>query len=318
MPENTVQTSARQGISLTFQEYQAVYSELTQKNENIHKYYSKSFILQKTNIAHLKGLLDDILRQYNIVSLNTNLTVFQSDNTQKVYSSIENFLAIETTQKATEQIVVEYDILIQAPNIEKKQNYKIVIKIESDLVVFEKMRDNLPIEFLDIIEKNNIDIKIDYIDYTIAKSILNTVDEWVEDISSKDGVILSFCENNKNHFSGIVRNLIILFSFILIFKYIPMYITADNTDMQIMAKFFVISYGLLYFSNRISIHLSNMVKKNLAYLQNFSAIQLTEQDNKNIEEQKSKKLKRVWSSIGTMILTLIYGVISSVIATKYF
>jgi len=306
------------GVSLTFQEYQAVYSEITQKNENIHKVYDKSFILKKPDINHLKGLLDDILRQYNIVSVNTNLTVFQSDNTQKTYSSIENFLAIETTSKATEQIVIEYDILIQAPNIEKKQNYKITIKMASDIVVFEKMRDSIPVELLGMIEKNNIDVKIDYIDYTVAKSVLNVIDEWVEDISNKDSKITSFFEKYKTLISSSTKNLIIIFSFILIYKYIPNYITVENTNMQTLGKFFVIAFALIYFSNRIAIFLSNMIKSNLAFLQDFSAIQLTEQDKKNIEEGKSKKTKRWLSFASTIIFTILYGVISSVIANTYF
>jgi len=318
MPEHEVAINNTNNVSLTFQEYQAVYSEITQKNENIHKVYAKSFMLKKHDIAHLKGLVDDILRQYNIVSINTNLTVFQSENAQKTYSSIENFLAIETTSKATEQIIVEYDILIQAPNIEKKQNYKITIKMVSDLVVFDKMRDSIPIELLDIIEKNNIDIKIDYIDYTIAKSILNILDEWVEDISKKNHKISSFFEDNKTLIATSVKNLIVIFSFILIYQYVPNYITAKDTDMQTLGKFFTIAFALIYFSNKVATFSSNIVKSNLSFLQDYSAIQLTEQDNKNIEEGKSKKTKRLVSFAITVILTVVYGVISSIIATKYF
>jgi hypothetical protein len=306
------------GVSLTFQEYQAVYSEITKKSENIHKIYAKSFMLKKPDISHLKGLIDDILRQYNIVSINTNLTVFQSDNTQKTYSSIENFLAIETTSKATEQIIVEYDILIKAPNIEKKQNYKITIKMVSDIVAFEKMRDSIPLELIDMIEKNNIDVKIDYIDYTVAKSILNVIDEWIEDISYNNDKITLFFEKHKTLISLSVKNLIIIFSFILIYKYIPNYIAVNETNMQILGRFFIIAFALIYFSNKIAIFSSNVIKSNLAFLQDFSAIQLTEQDKKNIKKGKSKKTRRWFSVISTIILTIIYGVISSIIASKYF
>lgn len=319
MYENNIsKTDSVKELNLTFQEYQSIYSELTQKNENIHKFYNKSFALDKNNILHLKGLIDDVLRQYNVVSKNTNLTVYQSDNTLKRYSSIENFLKIETTSKATEQIIIEYDILIQAPNIEKKQNYKLVMKIESDIVVFEKMRESIPFELMGMFEKNNIDIKIDYIDYTIAKSILNIIDEWVEDISSKDNIFFVFLEKNKNLFAHLVKNLIMIFTFILIYKYVPNYINNEKLDMQVTIKFIIILLALIYFSNRISIFFANVIGSNLAYLQNFSSIKLTEQDQKNIKAQKSKFIKRILSLASTIFFTLLYGVVSSVIASKYF
>lgn len=104
--------------SLTFQEYQSIYAELTKKNEGINKSYEKSFTL-KEDINNLKCLLDDTLRQYNIITSNTNVTVSQSDNVVKEYSSIENFIAVSTLTKATESILIEYNILIQVPHIEK-------------------------------------------------------------------------------------------------------------------------------------------------------------------------------------------------------
>lgn len=302
--------------NLTFQEYQSIYSELTLKSENLEKQYAKSFTLIKNNISHLQGLLDDILRQYDLVSKNSNITVYQLDSTKKIYSSIENFLAVETTAKATEQIIIEYNLLVNVPNINKKQNYKIIIRIVSDLVTFERVRQTIPLELIDLVEKKNIEVKIEYIDYTIAKSILNTVDEWIEDISEKDNSVISFAESYKNVLAIFIKNSIVLFSFLLVFKYIPTYIPKENPDMQIVTEFFLISFAIIYFSSKISVIFSNVLRMNLAYLENFSAIQLTEQDNKNIKEQKNKKSKRLLSVFSTIVLTIIYGIVSSVIASE--
>lgn len=308
--------SNNQNNKLTFQEYQAIYSEITQKDEHLTKHYIKSFKVNKTHISHLKQLLDDILRQYQVISINTNISVYQSDNVKKNYSSIENFLAIDTTAKSTEQIVIEYDLLIQVPNIEKKQSYKIVIKILSDIVAFSDAMNNLPIELLDMIEKNNIEIKIDYIDYTIAKSIVNTFDEWVDDISEKNNKFLSFIENKKKSFAFVIKNLIIFFSFMLIYTFIPKYISIINTDMQLFTKFIIISIGLIYLSTKIASGFSIFIRTSLSFLQNFSSIELTQEDKKNIDIYESKKKSKVFWFFITILLTLIYGVISSLIANQ--
>ncbi|MEV9616731.1 hypothetical protein [Aliarcobacter butzleri] len=301
---------------LTFQEYQAIYSEITQKNEHLTKHYTKAFKLNKTHISHLKQLIDDILRQYNVISINTNISVYQSDNVKKHYSSIENFLTIDTTAKATEQIVIEYDLLIQVPNIEKKQSYKIVIKILSDVIAFSDAMNKLPIELLDMIEKNNIEIKIDYIDYTIAKSIINTFDEWVTDISDKNNKFLSFIENQKKSFAFAIKNLIIFFSFMIVYTFIPKYISIANTDMQLFTKFIIVSIGLIYLSNKIASVFSIFIRTSLSFLQNFSSIELTPEDKKNIDIYESKKKSKVILFFITILLTLIYGVISSLIANQ--
>ena len=88
--------------------------------------------------------------------------------------------------------------------------------------------------------------------------------------------------------------------------------------MQILTKFFIVTFAIVYFTNKFSIIFSNIIRSNLSHLQTFSAIQLTEQDNKNIIEQKSKKSKRIFSVGFTIFLTITYGIISSVLATKYF
>jgi len=301
---------------LTFQEYQSIYSEITQKDEHLTKHYCKAFNINKSHISHLKQLLDDILRQYHVISQNTNITVYQEDNVKKNYSSIENFLTIETTAKATEQIVIEYDLLIMVPNIEKKQSYKIIIRILSDISVFNKTIGNLPIELLDLIEKNNIEIKIDYIDYTIAKSIANAFEEWVNDISSKNNKFLSFLENNKTVFAFFVKAFLVFFSFMLIYSFIPKYISIENTNMQLFTKFIVVSFGLIYLSIKFASILSMFIRVLLSFLQDFSSIELTNEDKKNIKEYESKKIIKVITFISTIILTIIYGIISSLIASK--
>lgn len=303
---------------MTFQEYQSVYSELTKKTENLERKYQKTFQLNKTHLAHLHDVLKDTFSQYSIIDLNTNLVVYQSDKTKKQYSSIEHFLKVSTLTKAIENIDLEFNLLIQLPNIQQKQNYKISISLVSDLIAFENIRMNIPVEFADLIEKNNISIKIDYVDYIIAKSILHSFDGWVDDISLRDSKLITFLSGWRNSIATSVRYSIVLISLLLIYFKVPAYISVQNPNMQILVKYLLMSAILFYIADKTGLFLRNFIVRNLAYLQNFSTIVLTPEDEKNLADYQRKTIYRIISIFTTVALTIIYGVISSVIASKYF
>lgn len=313
---DSIATTDKKETKLTFQEYQSFYSELTKKNEKLRKLHNKKFELSKNNIAHLKTLIDDTLRQYQVLSMNSNVVVNYVDNMQNTYSTIENFLTIDTYSKATEQLIVTYDILINVPNINKKQNYKIIITVISDLMTYEKDKKNIPIELLDIIDKFNIDIKIEYVDYTIAKSLLNVINDWVDDISEKDSKLLIILEKFKSLFSYSIKMLILIFTFLLIYHYVPVYIKTNTVDLQIFAKFSLIGLFILFISGKLASFLGTTTKIALTSLRNISSINITEEDKKVIR-QFNKQIKfKIMYFIFTVSLTIFYGIISSIIATK--
>lgn len=301
--------------ALTFQEYQAIYAELTQKHEGLNKFYEKSYTLKKEHISSLKYLLDDFIKQYNVISCTTNITIAQSDNIIKEYSSIENFLMVATTSKLTESVVIEYNILIQVPTIEKKQNYKITLKFTSDLIAFESLRDTFPTDLLDIIEKNNIELKINYVDYTIAKSLLHSIDDWIGEISDPINFKFDFILKKKKLIANLIKNLIMFFSLLLIYINVANYVSS-SIDLQSLAKFFIIAYFVIFCAGQIASWFNSIIRRNLFFLQNYSFIELTEEDKKNIKSYQTKKNKRILSAIGVAVLTILYGVISSIIATK--
>lgn len=301
--------------NLTFQEYQSIYNELTNKVESLRKRFQKSFILEKTHVQHLHEIIKTVNSQYKIVSLNTNVVVYQSDKTKKTYSSIENFLKIDTLIKATESIQIEYNILIDSQNINKKQNYKISILLVSDLISFEKIRDEIPIEIVDLIEKDNISINIEYIDYIVAKNYLNYLNDWVDDISDKVNPLDEQLSKNKYKIANILKLIVLTTSICLVISYIPKYIMETETNMQVLVKYLIYSMLIFYISEKISVFVSYIVKKNLIYLNNYSAIIFTTEDKKNYDIYKNSRKRRIRVFAMTFVLTIVYGVISSIIAT---
>ncbi|HAC70279.1 MAG TPA: hypothetical protein DCF41_01005 [Arcobacter skirrowii] len=301
--------------NLTFQEYQSIYNELTNKVESLRKRFQKSFILEKTHVQHLHEIIKTVNSQYKIVSLNTNVVVYQSDKTKKTYSSIENFLKIDTLIKATESIQIEYNILIDSQNINKKQNYKISILLVSDLISFEKIRDEIPIEIVDLIEKDNISINIEYIDYIVAKNYLNYLNDWVDDISDKVNPLDEQLSKNKYKIANILKLIVLTTSICLVISYIPKYIMETETNMQVLVKYLIYSMLIFYISEKISVFVSYIVKKSLIYLNNYSAIIFTTEDKKNYDIYKNSRKRRIRVFAMTFVLTIVYGVISSIIAT---
>lgn len=309
---NNASKQSNTATHLSFKEYQSIYSTLTGKVENLRKIYCKAFLLKKNNIFHLKDTLETVFKQYNIVTMTSNVIVSQSNKIQKSYSSVENFLAVDTLSKKTEEIQIEYNLLIQVPKIEKLQNYKITLSILSDLIALKKLKD-IPHELLGIIEKNNIKLNIDYIDYTIAKSIQNTIDEWVDDISIKEKKIIQFISTYKNIIINLVKNLIVIFTLVLIIQFIPKYIQIDTPNFQIFMEYIILSLFILFYAHKFSFFISNKLFKSLSFLSNFSFIEFTVADKKNIDDYNNNLKKRIALFFISILGTITYGVVSSII-----
>lgn len=88
--------------------------------------------------------------------------------------------------------------------------------------------------------------------------------------------------------------------------------------MQMLVKFLLMSAILFYAIDKFGIFIRGFIMRNLAYLQNFSTIILTPEDEKNFTDYQRKRSYRILSICTTVILTLTYGVVSSVIASRYF
>jgi hypothetical protein len=84
--------------------------------------------------------------------------------------------------------------LIVPPALAKPQTYQISIRISSRLAVLGIMRVGDLSAILRIMGQRVISVEINYVDYAIARTLLNIVDEWVKTIpkGSQNGIIKKF------------------------------------------------------------------------------------------------------------------------------
>lgn len=197
----THSTVAVAGTSITMQQLQQIYSELTGKSESISKYYDDPIHLSFDDIDQLNHSIVQTWEQYQVVSSSLSLTVYYTRNTKEQFNSFERFrLQISGGAEPVESVLLKYDFLVILPNVSKPQTYTISVRVVSRLALERRMREgyvgSLP-RFIRIMAQNTASVEITYVDYSVARAFLTAIDEWYQTIprSIENKLAIGFLES---------------------------------------------------------------------------------------------------------------------------
>jgi hypothetical protein len=156
---------------------QALYHEITGKTENLIKLFSGSRVVRKSDIEQLCIKFRQISEQFHIVGAGGKFTVHHNDGMVNSFSSLQKFLEYdENYPTAIESVVVEFSVLIKNPINNRHYEYKIELTCRSiDMLDKALQRAQFYEEFW---EENSIYVKIEYVDYVVARTFMSAVEEW--------------------------------------------------------------------------------------------------------------------------------------------
>lgn len=155
---------------------QALYHEITGKTEVLAKGFKEARRITKNDIEQLSIKLHQVCEQFSVVGENCSYTVRHINSMTQKFSSLEKFKQYdESIPHAIDNITLEYSALIEVPSTKKHYQYKIEVVLES--LEFEKVGD-VPDYLYAFWDFEWIRIRIEYIDYVVARTFLAAVDEW--------------------------------------------------------------------------------------------------------------------------------------------
>jgi hypothetical protein len=142
-PESTVVVA---GASITMQQLQQIYAELTGKSETISKYYNDPIRLTFDDIEQLHHRVVQTWEQYRVVSSSCSFTIYYLKNTKDLFNTFERAkFQIGGGADPIESLLIKYDFLVLLPNVDKPQTYSISVRVVSRLVLEKKMQEDIPI-----------------------------------------------------------------------------------------------------------------------------------------------------------------------------
>lgn len=305
-------TSNRTPVSI--QVLQNIYHELTGKSEEISKFYDESFHFTFGDFKQLNHRVRQICEQYNICSSNCAVNVFYVNDTKDTFSSFERFEAFNAgSTSAVESILLTYNFLIILPKLNQPQSYTVSIRVASSVAIERKMNEfmfEVPKIFKLMGGPRTAVVSVKYIDYAVARTVLNTIDEWFMALAkSRSGTTWKFVRKHTDWIPLVTRYVAGLSAAIVMYFLVPYYLSSSSSLTQ-LAQFAIVAFCGIFAAYKLAFHLGRAAEQSLDQWVDLSYIAITEGDRKEIELARSRNRKAlVWG-----VLKLLCGLMVSLAA----
>ncbi len=310
---------------ISFQLAQDFYNEITGKSEEIEENIELPIIVNMGNIEQLNNRIHQSIEQYNVVSLNYSISVKYINDSSERYSSIERFrLHAGNKGKAVDTISLEYRLLIVLPKVQRPQEYKITVSLESREAQVEGMKDGFgklkfgfPIHFFE--KSTTASFKIEFIDISVARAIMTVLKDWVESLDKTQiNETLKIIRSKSAVLPTISKYIFLFASFYTIIQYSNIYFSSEIIEPnKVLALYIVTSSMVLFIMYRVGITLGRLAEHNLDSLYESSYINLSSCDEKLVLDSKRARKTAAIKSVVSVIFTFAFGVAASVVANNF-
>lgn len=171
------------GDNIPFGAYQAIYHRLTKKVEQRKKTYRDAYTIKFSDIQNLHQRLVQVTQQYSVKSSRCQITHQLRDDTSREHSSFERFRISDcSVRSCTARIHYEFDFLVVLPPevpeaSEIAQRYTVSILLDQDFIDEDDF--DAPYFVRGLMIGRNIQVVIEFSDYSVSQTLQATVDGWV-------------------------------------------------------------------------------------------------------------------------------------------
>ena len=274
--------------AVSIQVLQNIYHELTGKSEEVSKSYSDPFRIVHTDFEQLNHRVTQCCEQYNIKGENCSIKVFYVNDTQETFSSFERFRAFNSgSSSAVESVLLTYNFLIILPKLGHAQSYALTIRVASKVAIEKKLRNDMPFEISKILRlmgNRTAVVSVKYVDYAVARNILNVVDEWYKTVpKSKVPRLWSWLRKKTDYLPLLARYLAGALVALLVYFNLPHFLTASSTLLDFAGVSLGAACGI-FAAYRLAHHLGSAAEDSIDSWSELSYVSLTAGDKREIED----------------------------------
>jgi len=306
---------------LSIKDYQNIYHQITSRTENIEKLYSENYTLSFGDVEHLHHKIKQVIDIHHVVAMTESITVFFLKDRKEQYSSFERFsLYNPNLVSPVVNILLEYNISLVVPCTCKPQTYKITVNIGSRVGLLKKLEEDdpdMPWFIRSRIFGPTIKAHIDYVDYVVARTFLDGIDEWVS--GCKKNIISNYIKIFKKCsdivpeiFENSMALVIIIVAFMNSNRIVSQNVISQDTVrycLMFVASFFI----FCPLAMRFGITIERLIDS----YQPLSYLSLNKGDENLIKEFEKAQKKTLWYVIINVVATVLLGIISSRIAASW-
>ncbi|MCD6050847.1 MAG: hypothetical protein K0Q55_2250 [Verrucomicrobia bacterium] len=273
-----------------FKMAQAIYNAVTEKTERLTRMYGNNCRIEFNDLKQLHAKLEQMSAQWQVLSRNCSIVVQYLDDNKEQFSSFERFSIYDASKtSATESVVIEYNLLIAIPGVEKPQPYKISVRALSRVAAMAKMENEMaPPPFFRLFSNYTLIVEIDYVDYSVARNMLSTFDSWVDEVELTEKPMVSdFVQSRSHHLPSFFRLIIIIFTAIGFYYSVPAVLTLKSTFIEV-TQYIVLAFSGIFFFSHLAVMLGSWIETSVDNIFTLSYIHLNKGDERLVKGFEKK------------------------------
>lgn len=304
---------------VSIQTLQGIYHELTGKTEDVSKSYDQPFQTDLADFQQLNHRVVQCCEQYHVRAANCSVKVFYVNDTQETFSSFERFAGFNAgTTSAVESVLVTYNFLIVLPKVEKPQSYTVSVRLASRIAVEWQMRENMPFHMPKILRtmgNRTAVVTVKYVDYSVARSLLNTVDQWFDGLSKASTSKAWRYIIKRSHFLPIISRYTVGAAVAYLIFASSGHFLPVNASLHQLAVFVLWAFVGLFASYRLAHHLGSTAEDSLDRWSPLAYLSLTAGDRNLIREASGANRFNSIIALGKFVGALLVSLVAKFIVT---
>ena len=307
-------------MPVSIQVLQNIYHELTGKSEEVSKSYDNAFHVVANDFKQLNLRIGQICEQYNICSSNCSVNVFYINDTKDTFSSFERFEAFNAgSTSSVESVLLTYNFLIILPKLAQPQSYTVSVRVASPVAIRRKMNGNF-FEMPKIIRlmggSKTAVVSVKYVDYAVARTVLNTIDEWFIALpQSKSGDLWKFIRKHTDWIPLITQYVAGAGVVALMVFLAPHYLNASSSPLD-LARFLLMAGLSIFAAYKLALHIGSAAEDSIDEWADLAYVCITDGDKKEVDLAKSRNRGALIWGTAKIIGGLLVSVAAKLIAMQ--
>jgi hypothetical protein len=255
-----------------------------------------------------------------VLSQNCGVIIYYTDNSKDELSSFDRFEFHNAGSSVqVESVFIKYDFLIVPSKSKKPQSYSAEIRIVSS-VALQKRLDfdhifGLPRSIMRLMGNRTAYSKIEYIDYTVARSIQNVINDWFSVLpSERKNNFLTYMRKRSHFIPRIIRVFTVIASSVICAGEGAQYIISHPLNQAVLFQIIMQSFILIYGAYVLSSWIGEYSEHKIDNWYPLSYLKFNKADEIEIEKYTNKNRKSIVHSGFSIIAGLCTSVIVKLIA----
>lgn len=302
--------------------YQAIFYKITKKVDQLTNTYHGGYIIHPNDIINLDYYIQQMLKQYQVIGKNVEITHKLQKNSSKTFTDIQKFkIDNMSSRKITTIIAYQTEFMIKLPQeIEEAKNiiqrYKLSVMIPNHEIDENDM--DAPSILRGFSMPPRIEVSLDFVDYAVAVAIQSTIEEWIDGLSKeKERKITHYVNKYEDKLETIILSMTMTMPFIGAIILIR-YHNYNIASLFEISLFCIVSLIIFRFVTNATLQ---KISKYSTILRPRMKINFTlgDQDRINNMETKRKKVSNLmYFLFFGIFLNIFFNLLSSWLFTKIF